>query len=139
MYHIDLSDAHLNLSELVEKALSGQEVFITKDNQPLVKLVSVSPPEKLSNRQPGTSQNLVQVRDDSWWESQELVASSQLNKVEEKLEDLNKVFDEFKKMVAELKNDASETHQAESGQAIAAYQAIADKYKNALRELAFRR
>ncbi|QJB28141.1 type II toxin-antitoxin system Phd/YefM family antitoxin [Limnospira fusiformis] len=104
MYHIDLSDAHLNLSELVEKALSGQEVFITKDNQPLVKLVSVSPPEKLSNREPGTAENLVQVCDDSCWESQELVTSSKLNQLEEKLEYLNQVFDQFKKMVADLRD-----------------------------------
>lgn len=104
MYHIDLSDVNPNLSELVEQAIDGQEVFITKDNQPVVKLVSVSPPEKLSKRQPGSAKNRVKVCDDSLWESEELVPSSQLNKVEEKLEELNKVFDDFKKMVADLRD-----------------------------------
>jgi prevent-host-death family protein len=42
MTQIDLKDAQAHLLELVERAAGGEEIVITKDNQPLVKLVAVT-------------------------------------------------------------------------------------------------
>ena len=41
MTHMDLDKAKDHLPELVEQAVSGEEVLITKDSQPLVRLVAV--------------------------------------------------------------------------------------------------
>lgn len=42
--------AKTHLSELVERALQGEEVVIARDDQPLVRLTPVTPPE---HPQPG--------------------------------------------------------------------------------------
>jgi len=124
MHKIDLADTNINLADLVEKAMGGQEIVITKDNQPVVKLVSISPPppEKHGSRQAGSAKELmteenkkprsslfgsaknqITTSDDSLWESEELVVSSKLEKLEGKAEELDKVFDEFKKLLADLR------------------------------------
>jgi prevent-host-death family protein len=43
MYQVDLEDAKTHLPDLVEAAISGVEVVITKDNRPVVKLVPLRP------------------------------------------------------------------------------------------------
>jgi prevent-host-death family protein len=127
MHKIDLADTNINLSDLVEKAISGQEIVITKDNQPVVKLVSIlpPPPEKHGSRQAGSAKELttiseennkprsslfgsaknqIKINDDSFWESEELVVSSKLDKLEGKAEELDKVFDEFKSLLQNLRD-----------------------------------
>ena len=42
MQKINLAEASKNLSELIEAAINGEEIVITKDEQPVVKLTPVS-------------------------------------------------------------------------------------------------
>ncbi|MEG4045361.1 type II toxin-antitoxin system prevent-host-death family antitoxin [Microcoleus sp. Pol17_C1] len=41
MYIVDLIEAKEKLLELIEAAMRGEEVAITQDNQPVVKLVVI--------------------------------------------------------------------------------------------------
>ncbi len=43
MPQIDIAQAQINLSELIEKVISGEEVVITKNDHAVVKLVAVAP------------------------------------------------------------------------------------------------
>ncbi len=43
MQQITVNKASQHLSDLIEAALSGDEIFIMKDNQPVVKLIPVLP------------------------------------------------------------------------------------------------
>ena len=59
---ISLADASEDLVRLVEAALQGQEIVILKDNQPVVKLTLLEPPQK--RRQPGSANGLIWMSDD---------------------------------------------------------------------------
>ena len=59
MQRIELEHAKGHLPELVEQAVSGEEVVITKDDQPLVKLVAVTAPER--QRQFGSAKGLITI------------------------------------------------------------------------------
>ncbi|MEH2163892.1 MAG: type II toxin-antitoxin system prevent-host-death family antitoxin [Nostoc sp.] len=59
MQQITLTEASQNLPGLIEAALSGEEIIIIKDNQPLVKLTPVSPVQH--RRQPGTAKGLITI------------------------------------------------------------------------------
>ncbi|MBI2861625.1 MAG: type II toxin-antitoxin system Phd/YefM family antitoxin [Chloroflexi bacterium] len=43
MHQVDIHEAKTHLPDLVEEAMSGVEVVITRENQPLVKLVPLLP------------------------------------------------------------------------------------------------
>jgi prevent-host-death family protein len=43
MHQVDLEEAKTHLPDLIEIAVRGIEVVITKDNQPVVKLVPLAP------------------------------------------------------------------------------------------------
>ena len=43
---IDINEAVLKINQLLEMAAEGQEVIITKNHQPMVKLISAQPPTK---------------------------------------------------------------------------------------------
>jgi prevent-host-death family protein len=62
MTQITLTEASQHLSDLIEAALKGEEIVITKENQPLVKLVPVSPVK----RRPlfGSAKDLITISDD---------------------------------------------------------------------------
>jgi antitoxin (DNA-binding transcriptional repressor) of toxin-antitoxin stability system len=45
MHAIDLNKAKTRLPELVESALGGEEVVLTKDDRPVVKLVPITAPK----------------------------------------------------------------------------------------------
>ena len=62
MTQITLTEASQNLSELIEAALKGEEIVITRENQPVVKLVPVS----LVKRRPlfGSAKDLITISDD---------------------------------------------------------------------------
>jgi prevent-host-death family protein len=63
MKTIDINQALTEISELIEKAVDGEEIIITKNNQPLVKLVSLQP---LPKRSPlfGSDKGLISITDD---------------------------------------------------------------------------
>jgi prevent-host-death family protein len=58
MQTIDIKAAIHQINQLLEIAATGEEIIITKDNQPMVKLVSVETPKK---RPPlfGSDQNII--------------------------------------------------------------------------------
>ena len=50
----NLTEAKTHLSELIQKALLGEEVIITRKNRPLVKIVAIKP----TKRKPGTGKGI---------------------------------------------------------------------------------
>lgn len=62
MHEINLAEASKNLPELIEAAINGEEIVITKDNQPVVKLTPVLPVK----RRPlfGSAKGLITISDD---------------------------------------------------------------------------
>ncbi|MBW4639639.1 MAG: type II toxin-antitoxin system prevent-host-death family antitoxin [Gloeocapsa sp. UFS-A4-WI-NPMV-4B04] len=63
MQQINLAEASKHLPDLIEAAINGEEIVITKDNQPVVKLVPV-PPLKKGGRRAGSAIGLVTISDD---------------------------------------------------------------------------
>lgn len=62
MQQITLAEASENLPDLIEAALSGEEIIIIKDNQPLVKLTPMLPVKR--RPQFGSAKGLVTISDD---------------------------------------------------------------------------
>ncbi|MEH1998886.1 MAG: type II toxin-antitoxin system prevent-host-death family antitoxin [Nostoc sp.] len=62
MQQITLAEASRNLPELIEAALSGEEIIIIKDNQPVVKLTPVSAVKHRPKY--GSAKGLVTISDD---------------------------------------------------------------------------
>ena len=62
MQQITLAEASQHLPELIEAAMNGEEIVITKDEQPVVKLTPVSPVK----RRPlfGSAKGLITISDD---------------------------------------------------------------------------
>ena len=63
MHQIDVAKAKENLGELIEAAINGEEILISKDNEPVVKLV-VIPKQVKGNRQAGSAKGMVWMSDD---------------------------------------------------------------------------
>jgi prevent-host-death family protein len=57
MPQFNVADAKARFSQLIRKALTGEEVIIAKDNKPLVKLVPVK--VVAGRRQPGSARGQV--------------------------------------------------------------------------------
>jgi prevent-host-death family protein len=57
MAQFNIAEAKARLSELVRKALSGEEVTLAKDGKPLLKLVPVGP--RGGTREPGSARGRV--------------------------------------------------------------------------------
>ncbi|HWE50358.1 MAG TPA: type II toxin-antitoxin system prevent-host-death family antitoxin [Bryobacteraceae bacterium] len=49
-----LADAKARFSEIVQKAMLGETIIITKENQPVVKIVAIKP----ATRMPGTGKGI---------------------------------------------------------------------------------
>lgn len=49
-----LTDAKARFSELVQRAMMGEEIIVTKENRPVVKIVQVKPVK----RKPGTGKGV---------------------------------------------------------------------------------
>ena len=64
MQQINLAEAAKNLPELIEAAINGEEIVITKDEQPVVKLVPVPPAKKRHPAKAGSAKGLVIISDD---------------------------------------------------------------------------
>ena len=61
MNPITIAEAAQKLPELIDAALRGEEVVITKDDHPVVKLTPTTP---VKHRQPGSAKGLVWMSDD---------------------------------------------------------------------------
>ena len=57
MPKFNIAEAKTHFSELVQKAMLGEEVIIAKDNKAVVKLVALTPPQKL--RKPGSAKGRI--------------------------------------------------------------------------------
>lgn len=64
MQEINLAEASKHLPDLIEAALTGEEIVITKDEQPVVKLVPVSSVKKRWPAKAGTAKGLLTISDD---------------------------------------------------------------------------
>ncbi len=62
MHQIDIDQAKSQLESLLQAALSGDEVIITQNNQPILKLVRFSQPKK--RRQSGSAKGLIWISPD---------------------------------------------------------------------------
>lgn len=62
MYQIDLSEVKTHLSDLIGIALSGEEIVITQKEQPILKVIRVSPPKL--RRKAGSAKGLITMSDD---------------------------------------------------------------------------
>jgi prevent-host-death family protein len=64
MQQINLAEASQQLPELVEAAMNGEEIIITKDEQPVVKLTSVTQQTKRYPAKAGSAKGLITMSDD---------------------------------------------------------------------------
>lgn len=64
MQQINIADVSKNISELIEAAIRGEEILITKDDQPVAKLVPVPPVKKRRPAKAGSAKGLVTISDD---------------------------------------------------------------------------
>lgn len=64
MQQINIFEASKNLSDLIEAVINGEEIIITKDDQPVAKLVPVSLVKKRWPAKAGTAKGLVTISDD---------------------------------------------------------------------------
>jgi prevent-host-death family protein len=62
MTQVNVSEAKARFSELIKKALTGEEVIIARDGKRLVKLVPVV--ERSAKRRPGSASGQVWMADD---------------------------------------------------------------------------
>lgn len=54
MAQFKLAEAKARFSELVQKAMLGEEVIVSKENKPVVKIVPIKP----AKRKPGTGKGI---------------------------------------------------------------------------------
>lgn len=62
MEQFNVAEAKARFSQLIQKALAGEDVVIAKDNKPLVRLVPISRAPR--RRQPGSAKGLVWISKD---------------------------------------------------------------------------
>jgi prevent-host-death family protein len=55
----NIAEAKARLSELIQRALSGEEVIVAKDNKPLLKLVPLASAKRA--RRPGSARGQVRM------------------------------------------------------------------------------
>lgn len=58
----NIAEAKASLSELVQRALLGEEVVIARDNKPLLRLVPLVTPE--GDRKPGSAKGRIRIAPD---------------------------------------------------------------------------
>jgi prevent-host-death family protein len=63
METIDINKALLQINQLLERAARGEEIIITRNNQPMVKLVSTQTIPKRAALF-GSDKNIISLRDD---------------------------------------------------------------------------
>ena len=57
MSKFNIAEAKAHFSELVQRAMLGEEVIIAKDNKAVVKLVALTPPQR--SRKPGSAKGRI--------------------------------------------------------------------------------
>jgi antitoxin (DNA-binding transcriptional repressor) of toxin-antitoxin stability system len=62
MHQVDISQAKISPESLFQTALNGDEVVITQNNEPILKIVRVNQPKK--RRQSGSAKGLIWMSDD---------------------------------------------------------------------------
>jgi prevent-host-death family protein len=62
MAQFNIAEAKARLSELVERALAGDEVILARDNRPLARLVPLGHGEQ--PRKPGSARGQIWISDD---------------------------------------------------------------------------
>ena len=62
MYQISLEEAKVQFLRLIQEAMQGQEIVITQNNVPLLKLVSI--PRSKPRAQSGSAKGLITMSDD---------------------------------------------------------------------------
>nr|VFJ93928.1 MAG: Antitoxin component of toxin-antitoxin stability system, DNA-binding transcriptional repressor [Candidatus Kentron sp. LFY]VFK23097.1 MAG: Antitoxin component of toxin-antitoxin stability system, DNA-binding transcriptional repressor [Candidatus Kentron sp. LFY] len=62
MPNIDMAQAGNRLPELIAQSIAGSEIVITRDGQPVVKLVALAGPER--KRRFGSARGLIKISDD---------------------------------------------------------------------------
>jgi prevent-host-death family protein len=62
MLQVNIHEAKTNLSKLIQKAISGEDVIIAKGNKPIVKLVLID--NKKPQRKLGTAKGKIELADD---------------------------------------------------------------------------
>jgi len=62
MAQYNIADAKARFSEIVQKALSGEEVIIARDNKPLLQIVPLTAPSR--RRKPGSAKGQVSIAPD---------------------------------------------------------------------------
>ena len=62
MPNYNIAEFKAHLSNLVNRALAGEEVIVARDNRPLLKLVPIE--SAPARRQPGSARDVVKVADD---------------------------------------------------------------------------
>jgi antitoxin (DNA-binding transcriptional repressor) of toxin-antitoxin stability system len=62
MYQIELDEAKSQLDTLIQTALNGQEVVITRNDEPILKLVPVS--KSTPQRKAGTAKGMISMAED---------------------------------------------------------------------------
>jgi antitoxin (DNA-binding transcriptional repressor) of toxin-antitoxin stability system len=60
---VDVEQAQADLPKLIEEAMSGSEVIITRNRQPLVRLIEAERPTS-RGRRPGSAKGLITIADD---------------------------------------------------------------------------
>jgi prevent-host-death family protein len=54
MAHFNVAEAKARFSELIQKAMLGEEVIVAKENKPVVRIVAIKPVK----RKPGTGKGV---------------------------------------------------------------------------------
>ncbi|MDQ3847555.1 MAG: DUF2281 domain-containing protein [Thermoproteota archaeon] len=62
MYQIELEKAKLQIDRLLQTALDGEEIVITQNEQPVLKLVPISASK--SRRRSGSAKGMITISDD---------------------------------------------------------------------------
>jgi len=62
MQNIDVNQAKQRLPELINNAVGGDEVVITKDGEPIVKLIAIT--ERKQHRRFGSAKGLIKMSND---------------------------------------------------------------------------
>lgn len=64
MQEVNLVEASKHLSELIEAAIRGEEIILTKDDRPVAKLVPLPPAKKRRPAKAGSAKGLVTIAED---------------------------------------------------------------------------
>ena len=62
MIQVNIKEAKVNLSTLIDKVSGGEEVYILKEKKPVVKLVAITNP--IANRKLGSAKGKIKILDD---------------------------------------------------------------------------